>query len=175
MISPRYRIFQKAVCGLLGLRHDRRLLLDLTSLKIWRTHCVSKFRVPQEIVYNSFEWKPSSSLKVSQAHYNVKVWPHRKTLESGIINFAQKPLVDSQEMLLLPSHVKLLNVKSVVKTLNKNKKGFCFLKWKFTNFCEAKIKEGVLKGSQIRQLMLDCDSVKSLTNWETNSVINKSC
>ena len=44
--------------------------------------------------------------------------------------------------------------------------GFCILKIKFPKLSEVKIKEGFFQGSQIRQLMLDCDFEKSLTDFE---------
>ena len=52
------------------------------------------------------------------------------------------------------------------------------MKRKFLKLSEAKIKKGVFQGPQIRQLMLDCDFEKRLTdlerkNWlSVKSIIN---
>ena len=55
--------------------------------------------------------------------------------------------------------------------MDKNGKGFWVLKRKFPKLSEAKIKKGVFQGLQIRQLMLDCDFEKSLTNIERQTCL----
>ena len=82
------------------------------------------------------------------------------------MNVSQKPLVDPQKTLLPPLNVKHGVVKIFVKAMDKNGEGFCFLKRKLPKLSEAKVKEAFFQGPQIRQLMLDCDFAKSLTNLE---------
>ena len=97
-------------------------------------------------------------------HYDVNVWLPRKTLKPGKLNVSQKSLVDPQKIFLPGLHIKMSIVKHFIKTLNKNREAFLFsLKNKFPQLREAKIREGVFDGPQIRQLMLDCDFEKSLT------------
>ena len=58
-------------------------------------------------------------------------------------------------------------MKNSIRTLNKNgEAGLFFLKNKFPKLRPAKIRKGVFDGQQIRQLMLDCDFKKSLTELE---------
>ena len=80
---------------------------------------------------------------MQKKHYNVKVWPYRKTLQPGKMNVAQKPLIDPQKILLPPLDVKLGIVKIFVKAMDKIRQGFRSLKRKFPKLSEAKIKEGI--------------------------------
>ena len=99
--------------------------------------------------------------------YYVKVWPACETLEPGKMNVAQKSLVDPQKIFLSGSHIKLGIVNNFIKTLNKNgEAGLFFFKKKFPKLSEAKIREGAFDGPQIRQLMLDCDFEKRVTELE---------
>ena len=82
------------------------------------------------------------------------------------MNVAQKPLVDPQKILLPPLHANLGVVQNFVIVMHKLGESFRFLKRKFPKLSEAKIMEGVFQRPQIRQLMLDCDLEKSLTNFE---------
>lgn len=100
-------------------------------------------------------------------YYNVKVWPARQTLEPGKMNISQKPLVDPQKIFLPGLHIKLGIVKNYIKAINRNgEAGLLFLKRKFPKLSDSKIKEGVFDGPQIRQLMLDGDFEKILTEHE---------
>ena len=100
-------------------------------------------------------------------HYNVKVWPACETLNPGKINIAQKSLVDPQKIFLPGLRIKLGIVKNVIKTLNKNwKAGLFFLKNNIPKLSEANIREGVFDELQTRQLILNCDFEKSLSELE---------
>ena len=54
-----------------------------------------------------------------------------------------------------------------------NREGFCYLKKKFPELFEAEIKEEVSQGPQIRQLILDCDIEKSLTDLERQTWLSE--
>ena len=69
-------------------------------------------------------------------------------------------------ILLPPLHVKLRIVKIVDKAMDEYEKGFRFLKRKFPELDDVKVRKGVLQGRQIRQLFLDCDFEKILTDLE---------
>ncbi len=88
-------------------------------------------------------------------HYIHKNWPPRGTDVPGTSNIKNMPLVDKAKLLLPPLHIKLGLMKQLVKSIDRTGPAFCFLKLKFPAISDAKIKEGVLVGPQIRQLMLD--------------------
>jgi len=52
--------------------------------------------------------------------------------------------------------IKLGLIKNFVKARDKNTAGFMYLKNKFPRISDAKIKEGVFGGPQIRDLILTC-------------------
>jgi hypothetical protein len=63
--------------------------------------------------------------------------------------------VDPQKVLLPPLNIKLGIMKHFVKALDKSGSCFQYLGRKFAALSEAKMKEGILDGLQIRQLMKD--------------------
>ncbi|GBL89311.1 hypothetical protein AVEN_225844-1 [Araneus ventricosus] len=58
-------------------------------------------------------------------------------------------------MILPPLHIKLDLMKNFVKAMDWGRSGFQHLRLKFPKVSEAKIKEGIFVGPQIRQLMKD--------------------
>jgi hypothetical protein len=55
-------------------------------------------------------------------------------------------------------------MKNFVKAMDKNGDGFLFLKLKFPKLSDAKIKEGIFVGPQIRTLLKDASFVKKLNS-----------
>lgn len=64
-------------------------------------------------------------------------------------------MVDPKNVLLPPLHIKLGLMKNFVKALDRNRRGFLYLKQKFPRVSEAKIKEVIFVGPQIREVMTD--------------------
>ena len=60
-------------------------------------------------------------------HYSRKDWPARKSLEPGIMNVENQPLVEPSKILLPLMHLKLGLMKNFVKALNQEKVGFTYL------------------------------------------------
>ncbi|GBN52662.1 hypothetical protein AVEN_251084-1 [Araneus ventricosus] len=85
-------------------------------------------------------------------HYIKKVWPKRQFLIPGVKNEENEPLVASEKILLPPLHIKL-GLMNFVKAMDCGGSGFQNLRLKFLKVSEAKIKEGIFVGPQIRQLM----------------------
>jgi len=104
------------------------------------------------INYDKFKWQISSDLKVialllglqqgftkyccficewdSRArslHYSRKYWPVTKSLEPGIMNVENQPLVEQSKILLPSMHLKLGLVKNVVKAINQEEAAFTYL------------------------------------------------
>jgi len=143
-----------------------------------------------ELQYERFEWELCGDLKVialilglqggftkfmcplclwdsraTNFHYIRKDWPQRPW-QVGAHNVKQTPLIDPSKIILPPLHIKLGLIKNFVKALDKNGDAFMYLKEKFSRLSEAKLKEGVFDGPQIRQLLKDANFRKKLKTKE---------
>ena len=87
--------------------------------------------------------------------YIKNVQPFKKTLEVGVKNVERKSLVDPKKVLLPPLHIKLGLMKQFVKALPKEGETFKYLCGEFLGLSEAKLKEGIFVGPDIRKLMRD--------------------
>lgn len=103
--------------------------------------------------------------RARQSHYIVKDWTKR-VLKVGEKNVLHKNLVDPTKVYLPPLHIKLGLMKNWVKALDRDGPGFQYLKSKFPRISEAKIKEGIFVGPQIRELMTDARFDAVLTGVE---------
>ena len=91
--------------------------------------------------------------RAKRQHYVVKDWPQRTNLTPGIKNVQHLPLVDSQNILLPPLHIKLGLIKNFVKALDWESEAFLYLRSAFPLLSDAKIKEGIFVGPDIRRLL----------------------
>ena len=133
-----------------------------------------------KIKYHEFKWKLRGDLKVvalllgmqlgytkyccflcewdfrdKKSHHVNKLWPKRTSLTPGEKNVIKPLLVLPENIFLPPLHIKLGLMKNTVKG-----RGFEYLRNKFRNVSDAKIKEGIFIGPQIRELMQDNSSMK---------------
>ena len=90
-------------------------------------------------------------------HYIRSEWPQRDSVSQGSHNVVHEPLVKKEKIILPPLHIKLGLMKQFVKALKHDKQAFLYLKKKFPKISDAKIKEGIFVGPQIRQLIFDND------------------
>jgi len=60
-------------------------------------------------------------------HYSRKDWPARKSLEPGIMNVENQPLVEPSKILLPSMHLKLGLMKNFVKAVNQEEAVFTYL------------------------------------------------
>ena len=88
-------------------------------------------------------------------HYFKKIWPARKILEPGHKNVKHHSLVESSRILLPPLHIKLGFMKNFVKAMDRNGTAFLYLLQKFPLLSDAKIREGVFTGPDIRSVLRD--------------------
>ncbi|XP_036319803.1 uncharacterized protein LOC118734189 [Rhagoletis pomonella] len=98
--------------------------------------------------------------------YKCSVWPPRKGFQIGIKNVLNIPLVKPDNIILPPLHLKLGYMKQFVKRLDKNSESFLHLETVFPKLSDAKIKEGIFIGPQIRKLMIDENFVEKLNEVE---------
>ena len=104
-------------------------------------------------------------------HYVVREWPIRKSLVPGQKSVSNKPLVKTEKILLPPLHIKLGLMKNFVKAMNKDSEGFMYLRGKFPKTSDAKIKEGIFIGPEIRKVMLDDNFDEKLNDIEKSAWI----
>ena len=140
------------------------------------------------IKYSNYKWKICGDLKVigilmgmqggftkhccflclwdshdTAEHYVRKDWPARGSYIPGIANIQSVPLVEPKDVLMPPLHIKLGLMKNFVTALGKsNSSGFTFLCKKFPKISEAKLKEGIFVGPQIRKVLKDTNFEKTL-------------
>lgn len=93
--------------------------------------------------------------RAREQHYVKQKWPLRKNLVPGQKNVAHQPLVEPSKIFLPPLHIKLGLMKNFVKAMNKEGAGFRYLRQMFPRISDAKIKEGIFVGPQIRHVMND--------------------
>lgn len=93
--------------------------------------------------------------RARDVHYVRKDWPLRSNLVPGQKNVLHGPLLDPQNVILPPLHIKLGLMKNFVKAMNKEGKGFKYLTEKFSYVSDAKINEGIFVGPQIREVVKD--------------------
>jgi hypothetical protein len=104
------------------------------------------------IIYDKFKWPICDDLKVialllglqqgftkyccficewdsrtRSLHYSRKYWPVRKSLEPGIMNVENHPLMELSKILLPSLHLKLGLVKNFVKGMNQGEAAFTYL------------------------------------------------
>ena len=66
-----------------------------------------------------------------------------------------RPLVDKDKILLPPLHIKLGFMKNFVKAMNKQGKGFEYLREKLSKLGDSELKECIFIGPQIHEIISD--------------------
>ena len=85
----------------------------------------------------------------------------------GVKNIQHIPLVNPNEVLIPPLHIKLGLMKNFVKAMAKqNLNDFAFFCKKFPKLSQAKLEQGIFVGPQIRELFEDLESEKTLNTLE---------
>jgi len=102
-------------------------------------------------------------------HYENKLWPKRTSLKPEEKNVVSPPLVLPEKIFLPPLHIKLGLMKNFVKRMAKTGRGFQYVRNKFPNVSDAKIKEGIFIGPRIRELMQDKQFDEDLNETERNA------
>ena len=139
------------ICGELVVKKQQRNITDFVCGDLKAISVV----LGQQGGYTKFpcflcEWDSRAKAK----HWNQKVWPKR-TLKVGEKNVRFESLVDPKKVILPPLHIKLGIMKQFVKALQKDAETFKYLSSKFLSLSEAKLKDVVFVGPDIRKLMKD--------------------
>jgi len=130
----------------------------------------------RKIKYDKFKWKLCGDLKVvalllgytkycrflcewenrnKKNCYVNKLWPKRTSLTPREKNVVNPLLVLLEKICLPPLHIMLGLTKNSVKGMDRTSCGFEYVRNKFPNVSDVKIKEGIFIGPQIRELMQD--------------------
>ena len=86
--------------------------------------------------------------------YVGQEWLSRQNSKSGLHNVQSNPLVELNKILLPTLHIKL-GVMKFVKAIDKEGRGFVFLRNKFPRVNMEKLQTGIFDGPQIRELVID--------------------
>ena len=147
-----------------------------------------------KIKYNKFKWKLCGDLKVvallfvmqlgytkyccflcewdsqnKKNHYVNKLWPKRKSLTQREKNVV---IALPEKIYLAPLHIKLGLMKNSVKGMDKTDYGFEYVRNKFPNVSDAKIKEVISIEPQFRELMQDKQFNEELNETEINTLLS---
>jgi len=145
-----------------------------------------------KIKFDEFKWKLCGDLKVvalllgmqirvtnyccfvwagrgKKNHYVNKLWPKRTSMTPKEKNVFSPPLVHPEKIYLPPLHINLGFMKNFVKGMDKTGHGFEYIRNKFPNGSDAKIKKVIFIGPQIRELMQDKEFHEELNETERNS------
>lgn len=148
----------------------------------------------KKVKYNEHQWLICGDLKISgmilgqqsgytkypcflcewdsrarEKHWTMMQWPRRDQLTPGGKNITRESLVPANKILLPPLHIKLGIVKQFVKALNKDGPCFRYLCTKFSSLSDAKLKEGIFVGPQIRELIKDEAFLNSMNKTERDA------
>jgi len=105
-------------------------------------------------------------------HCVSKLWPKRTSLTPGEKNVVNPPLILPERIFLPPLYIDLDLMKNFVKGMNKSHRGLEYVWNKFINASDAKIKEGIFTGPQIRELMQDKQFEEDLNETERNACLS---
>ncbi len=103
-------------------------------------------------------------------HWIKKSWPIRNRMQPGNKNVLRVPLIDRDKVFMPPLHIKLGLMKNFVKALDNGSDAFRYLCNKFPELSNAKVKEGVFIGPQIRKVIADThfQDLSALTHEDTS-------
>jgi len=94
------------------------------------------------------------------------MWPTHEQFTLGTHSIKAAPLLDVQKVQLPPLHIKLGLMKAFVKGLDRDSAWYKYLSERFLEISEAKLKEGIFIGPQIRELMKDGEFSSRLVSVE---------
>jgi len=86
-------------------------------------------------------------------HYRKVQWPPRQELQVGRFNVVRQPLVERENVLLPPLHIKLGLIKQYVKALDFGGEAFQEIRLMFPKLSDAKVKGGIFVGPQVNVML----------------------
>ena len=151
---------------------DMRMVMDLLK---YHEHnwiiCIDlkmlKFLLGQQKSFTKFPYFLCMWNSRARDRYWVqKDWPIRDTLEAGMPNIIQDPIVNRDKTIFPPLHIKLGFMKQFVKALEIEGECFQHIITALPGLSFKKIRAGVFDGPQIRTLIRDDQFVAKMTALE---------
>ena len=99
----------------------------------------------------------------------VKNWPAHKDLTPGSHNVLNSFLIERSKILLPPLHIKLGLAKQFVKALKPTSRAFRHIRQMFPSISEAKVKDGIFVGPQMRRMLASEELEKQMSDLERNA------
>jgi hypothetical protein len=90
-------------------------------------------------------------------------------MQPGSKNVLRVPLVERDNVIMPPLHIKLGLMKNFVKALDNDSDAFRYLRNKFPELSDAKVTEGVFIGPQIRKIIADSHFQDLLSDTERDA------
>ena len=107
--------------------------------------------------------------RADEHHYLVKNWPARKDLTPGSHNVLNSSLIERSKILLPPLHIKLGLAEQFVKALKPTSRAFSHIRQMFPSISEAKVKDGIFVGPQIRRMLASEEPEEQMSDSERNA------
>ena len=107
--------------------------------------------------------------RANEEHWVRKEWPPRNTIKPGEKNIVNNPLVDRQNIILPPLHIKLGLMKQFLKALDRSGDCFGYIWSTFPGLSYEKKKAEIFDGPQIRTLLRDQYFVTTMTVVEARA------
>ena len=93
--------------------------------------------------------------RANEEHWLRKEWPPRNTMKPEQKNIVNDPLIDRKNIILPPLHIKLGQMKQLVKALDRSEDCFRYICLTFPGLSCEKKKAGIFDRPQIRTLLRD--------------------
>ena len=126
-----------------------RIQYDEFKWKLFGDHKVVVLLIGMQLGYTKYrcflcKWDSRDK----KNHYVIKLWPKRISLTPGEKNVVNPSVVLPEKIYLPTLHIKLGLMKNFVKRMDKTSRGFEYVKNKFPNVSDAKIKRVYLYDSR---------------------------
>ena len=102
-------------------------------------------------------------------HYKQTQWLNRNALNRGSHNVIREPLIERSIFLLPSLHIKLGLIKKFTNALDKRGQCFMYLRKQFEKLSDAKIREGIFDGPQIRKMFKDQNFIHYMNEIEKSA------
>ena len=110
--------------------------------------------------------------RTEKDHWTKREWPPRETLTPGDRNIVREPLVQRENIILPPLHIKLGLMIQFVKALDHDGECFRYICSTFPGLSDEKKKAGIFDGPQIRTLLRDAAFATTMTVLEARAWIS---
>ena len=151
---------------------DIKIVIDLLKYHDHKwINCVDlkmvNFLLDQQTGYTKFPcYLCMWDSRAREKHWTQKEWPICETLEAGMPNIVNNPIISRDKIVCPPLHIKPGLMKQLVKALSLDSECFQHLVYAFPGLSYEKIKAGLFDGPQIPTLVRDQEFVQKMSAKE---------